>query len=101
MKFRYTETAVADLGNLHSYLIERNPRAAATVGKAIEATVARIAAFPASAQSTDEPALHMAPAGHGRSGDAGDAAPQNNAALILLDHAPVHKITRLGWRSRS
>ena len=63
MRVRYTETATADLGDLLSYLIERNPRAAATVGKAIEATVARIATFPESAQATDEPTVRMAPAG--------------------------------------
>lgn len=63
MKVRYTETATADLGDLLSYLIERNPRAAATVGKAIETTVARIAAFPESAQATDEPTVRMTPAG--------------------------------------
>lgn len=63
MNVRYTDAAAADLGDLLSYLIERNPRAAATVGKAIEATVARIAAFPESAQATDEPTVRMAPAG--------------------------------------
>ena len=59
MRVRYTETASADLGDILTYLIDRNPRAAATVGKAIEATVARIAAFPASAQATDEPTVRM------------------------------------------
>ena len=63
MRIRYTETASADLGDILSYLIERNPAAAATVGKAIEVTLARIAAFPASAQATDEPTVRMAPAG--------------------------------------
>lgn len=63
MRVRYSATASADLGDLLSYLIERNPRAAATVGKAIETTVARIAAFPESAQATDEPTVRMAPAG--------------------------------------
>lgn len=63
MKIRYTETALADLGELLSYLIERNPRAAATVGKAIEVTVGRIAALPESAPETDELGVRMAPAG--------------------------------------
>ncbi len=63
MKIRYTETALADLGDLLSYLIDRNPRAAATVGKAIEVTADRIAAFPESAPETDEPGVRMAPAG--------------------------------------
>lgn len=61
MRIRYTETALADLGDLLSYLIERNPRAAAAVGKAIETTVARIAMFPASAQATDEPDVRWRP----------------------------------------
>ena len=63
MKVRYTDTATADLEDILSYLIERNPRAAATVGQAIETTVARIAAFPESAQATDESTVRMAPAG--------------------------------------
>lgn len=63
MKVRYTETASADLADILSYLTERNSRAAAAVGLAIEATVARIAAFPAFAQTTDEPTVRMAPAG--------------------------------------
>ncbi len=63
MKVRYTETALADLGDLLSYLIERSPRAAATVGKAVETTVARVLTFPLSAQATDEPGVRMAPAG--------------------------------------
>lgn len=63
MNIRYTETALVDLGDLLLYLIERNPRAAENVGKAIEETVARIAAFPESAPATDEPTVRMAPAG--------------------------------------
>ncbi len=63
MKVRYTDTARADLGDILSYLIERNPRAAAAVGKAIETTAARIATFPESAQATDEAGVRMAPAG--------------------------------------
>lgn len=63
MKVRYTETALADLGELLSFLIERNPRAAETVGNAIEVAVERIAAFPKSAPPTDEPGVRMAPVG--------------------------------------
>lgn len=63
MKVRYTEAAAADLGDILSYLIERNSRVAAAVGQAIDTTVARIAAFPHSAQATDEPGVRMAPAG--------------------------------------
>ncbi len=63
MKVRYTDTATADLEDILNYLIERNPRAAANVGQAVETTIARIAMFPESAQATDEPAIRMAPAG--------------------------------------
>ena len=63
MRVRYTEPARTDLEDISAYLIERNPGAAAAVGAAIEATIARIATFPASAQATDEPGVRMAPAG--------------------------------------
>ena len=63
MKVRYTDTASADLEDILNHLIQRNPRAAASVGQAIETTVARIAMFPESAQATDELAIRMAPAG--------------------------------------
>lgn len=63
MKVRYTETALADLDDLLSYLIERNPRAATTIGKAVEVTIDRVAAFPFSAEATDEPGVRMTPAG--------------------------------------
>jgi toxin ParE1/3/4 len=63
MRVRFSATASADLGDILSFLLERNPRAAASVGAAIEATVARIGDFPESAQATDEPAVRMAPAG--------------------------------------
>jgi plasmid stabilization system protein ParE len=48
MKVRYTEAAAADLGDILSYLIERNSRVAAAVGQAIDTTVApyrRVSAF--------------------------------------------------------
>ena len=63
MKVRYTASAEADLELILTYLIERNPRAATSVGAAVEKTVARIASFPESAQVTDEPAIRIAPAG--------------------------------------
>ena len=63
MRVRYTDTAKADLEDISAYLVERNPRAAAGVGGAVEATVGRIAMFPESAQATDEPGIRMAPAG--------------------------------------
>jgi plasmid stabilization system protein ParE len=38
MKVRYTATAAADVGDILSYLLERNSAAAAAVGEAIEST---------------------------------------------------------------
>jgi toxin ParE1/3/4 len=63
MRIRYTDTAEADLEDILAYLIARNPRVATAVGDAVEATVTRIAAFPESAQATDEPTVRMTPAG--------------------------------------
>ena len=63
MRVRYSATASADLTGIVSYLEERNPRAAAAVGRTIETTMDRIAAFPDSAQTTDAPGIRAAPAG--------------------------------------
>jgi plasmid stabilization system protein ParE len=95
MKLRYTETALADLGDLLSYLIERNPRAAATVGKAIEVTAARIAAFPQSAPATDEPSVRMAPAGRFPYFDLYDVA-DNEVRIIRV----LHGARRRPWDKR-
>ena len=63
MRVRYTETALADVDNIISYIAARNPRAAAVVADAIEATAARIGECAHSAPMTDEPNIRMAPAG--------------------------------------
>jgi len=63
MRVRYGTTASADLGDILSYLIERNPQAAAKIGATIETTVARIAAYPQSSALSDEPRVRMTPVG--------------------------------------
>ena len=63
MKVRFSASASLDLSGILSYLLERNPRAAASVGAAIQTTIVRVAKFPQSAQMTDEPKVRMAPAG--------------------------------------
>ena len=63
MRMVWTESAVADIDRIHTYIAERNPRAAVTVTDTIEATAARLGRFPYSAAMTDEPGTRMAPAG--------------------------------------
>ena len=63
MSVVYTQSAIADIDQIFSYIAERNPRAAVAVVDTVEATVARIGSFPLSAASTDEPDVRMAPAG--------------------------------------
>jgi toxin ParE1/3/4 len=63
VRVRYAETALTDVDDIISYIAARNPRAAAVVADAIEATAARIGEFPYSAPTTDEPNIRMAPAG--------------------------------------
>jgi toxin ParE1/3/4 len=63
MRVVYARSAIADVEQISTYIRERNPRAAAAVADAIEATVARIGMFPLSASACDEPGVRMAPAG--------------------------------------
>ncbi len=46
MNVRFTETAYADLGEIHTYIAQDNPLAAATVIARIEATIRQIGMFP-------------------------------------------------------
>jgi len=63
MQVRYTETALAEIEAIFSYIAERNPAAAGAVVDVIETTVARLEMFPESARATDEPGVRMVPAG--------------------------------------
>jgi plasmid stabilization system protein ParE len=49
MRVRYTETALAEIDEIISYIEKDNPRAAADVGAAIEKAIISVAARPASA----------------------------------------------------
>jgi plasmid stabilization system protein ParE len=46
MKVSFTETAYAELGDIHSFLIQINPTAARTVVARIESTVRQLGMFP-------------------------------------------------------
>lgn len=46
MNVRFTETAYADLHEIHAYIARENPRAAAAVVARIEATSRQIGMFP-------------------------------------------------------
>lgn len=49
MRVRYTDTALAEIDEIVSYISRDNPKAAAEVAAAIEKTIASVAARPASA----------------------------------------------------
>ena len=57
MRIRYTVRARADLAEIRSYLLERNPRAAAAVMAAIRQRISWLADFPLMAPETDEPGV--------------------------------------------
>lgn len=61
MRIRYTIRARADLAEIRSYLVERNPRAAAIVMTAIRRRIAWLADFPLIAPETDEPGVRALP----------------------------------------
>lgn len=61
MRIRYTVRARADLAEIRSYLLERNPRAAAAVMAAIRQRISWLADFPLMAPETDEPGVRALP----------------------------------------
>ena len=61
MRIRYTVRARADLAEIRSYLLERNPRAAVAVMGAIRRRIAWLADFPLMAPATDEPGVRALP----------------------------------------
>ena len=61
MKIRYTIRARADLAEIRSYLVDRNPRAAAVVIGAIRRRIAWLAEFPLMAPETDERGVRALP----------------------------------------
>jgi len=62
MKVRYTQTALAEIEAVFSYIAQHNPEAAAEVIGVIERTIARLAEFPRSAVETNVPDIRVAPA---------------------------------------
>ena len=63
MKVRYTETAIAEVEQLFSYIAERDRSAAIAVRERIERTVAALGETPEMAQRTDEPSVRRCPSG--------------------------------------
>jgi len=61
VRIRYTVRARADLAEIRSYLLERNPRAAAAVMAAIRQRISWLADFPLMAPETDEPGVRGLP----------------------------------------
>jgi len=61
VRIRYTVRARADLAEIRSYLLERNPRAAAAVMAAIRQRISWLADFPLMAPETDEPGVRALP----------------------------------------
>jgi toxin ParE1/3/4 len=57
VKVRYTETALAEVDQILSYIAERNRAAANAVRARIEATVAALGETPEMAQKSDEPGV--------------------------------------------
>ena len=55
MKVRYTDTALAEISDILSYIAKDNPLAAEGVGAIIRATITRLADFPRLAIETDVP----------------------------------------------
>ena len=61
MKVRYTETALAELDQIFTYIAKENAQAAAVVVDHVEQLVARIGEFPHLAYATDEAAVRVIP----------------------------------------
>jgi toxin ParE1/3/4 len=61
MRIRYTVRARADLEEIRSYLLRRNPRAAVAVVTAIRHRISWLADFPLMAPETDERGVRELP----------------------------------------
>ena len=61
MKVRYTDTALAEISHILSYIAKDNPLAADEVGAIMRATINRLAEFPRLAIETDVPDVRVAP----------------------------------------
>ena len=61
MKVHYTETALAEVNDILSYIAKDNPLAADEVGAVMRATITRLADFPRLAIETNVPDVRVAP----------------------------------------
>jgi toxin ParE1/3/4 len=61
MKIHYTETALAEIEEILTYIAKDNPNAAFRVSLTIIATIGRVAEFPHTAVETDVPGVRVAP----------------------------------------
>jgi plasmid stabilization system protein ParE len=61
MKVRYTDTALAEIKDILSYIAEDNPLAADEVGAIMRATIIRLADYPRLAIETDIANVRVAP----------------------------------------
>jgi toxin ParE1/3/4 len=61
MKIRYTETALAEIDEILSYIAKDNPLAADEVGAVLRAAIARLSDYPRLAIETDVPFVRVAP----------------------------------------
>lgn len=61
MRVRYTETALRELGEILSYIFERNPSAAAGVADRVQRLAALLEEFPFAGHDTDEAGVRMVP----------------------------------------
>jgi plasmid stabilization system protein ParE len=61
MKVRYTDTALAEIEELLSYIADDNPLAAGEVAAILRATIIRLSDYPRLAIETDVPNVRVAP----------------------------------------
>jgi plasmid stabilization system protein ParE len=61
MKVRYTDTALADIEDILSYIAKDNPLAADEVGAIMRVTIARLGDYPRLAVETDVLNVRVAP----------------------------------------
>jgi plasmid stabilization system protein ParE len=59
MRVRYTATARAETDDILNHIANDNPAAAAAVGAAIKAAVARLPSFPRMGAETDEAGIYI------------------------------------------
>ena len=60
MRVRFTQTALAEIESIFSYIASDNRFAAAEVIGVVEATIARLAEYPQAAVATDVPGVRVA-----------------------------------------